>query len=73
VREWINVLRIRCTVEYPTIVIVGNKYDGNVTTTESKVKPQEIEELKEKEKGIIFFNISARTGLNMTEVMEAMC
>ncbi len=28
VREWIKILKLRCTIEEPTIVIIGNKYEG---------------------------------------------
>jgi len=70
VKEWIKILRIRCTIEHPTIVVVGNKFDG---IQESQVKLEEINELREQEKGIIFFNVSARTGFNLNETIDEMC
>ena len=55
----------------PTIVILGNKIDVK-DKSKIEVSQEDVQKLKETEKNIIVFDVSARTNINMTEAMESM-
>ncbi len=70
-RVWIQTLKGRCTVQAPTIVVLGNKYD--LAAKDLQVSEKDVRQLQEDEKGIIFSYVSARSGLNVNETLESMC
>ena len=71
VTKWIDQLRNRSTVAEPTIVILGNKIDVK-DKSKIEVSQDDVQKLKETEKNIIVFDVSARTNVNMKEAMERM-
>jgi Ras-related protein Rab-1A len=71
VTKWIDQLRNRSTIAEPTIVILGNKIDIK-DKSKIEVTEDDIQKLKETEKNIIVFDVSARTNINMKEAMETM-
>jgi translation elongation factor EF-Tu-like GTPase len=67
--KWIEHIKLKATVDLPTIIVLGNKKDlakaGNIA-----VSDDDIRELKAYESSIIFFETSARTGLNLDLVVD---
>ena len=71
VRKWIDIIKTRATINFPSIVVLGNKKD--LAGAGVQVLSEEVDLLRAEDNDIMFFESSARTGLNLDESIGFMC
>lgn len=70
IAKWTQLLRVHATMEEPPILVLGNKKDME---SEIQVTNRDVEEFQERNRGIAFYEVSARSGMHVTEAFVDLC
>ena len=71
VAKWLQLLRLHATQEDPPVTVLGNKRD--MDRKHYEVSNDDIEEFQSVNRTTIFYEVSAKSGLNVEEAFVELC